>query len=53
MKVTPEIKNIYASIQKQLFYLIPEKWDRIYLYASVVEQMLNLANWRNVLLLLS
>lgn len=42
MKVTPEIKNIYASIQKQLFYLIPEKWDRIYLYASVVEQMLNL-----------
>ena len=42
MKATPEIKNIYASIQKQLFYLVPEKWDRIYLYASVVEQMLNL-----------
>ena len=42
MITTPEIKKIYASIQKQLFYLIPEKWDRIYLYASVTEQMLNL-----------
>ena len=42
MKVTPEIRSIYEDIQKQLFYLIPEKWDKIYLYASVVEQMLNL-----------
>lgn len=39
---TPEVKNIYASLQKQLFYLIPEKWDRIYLYASVIDQTLNL-----------
>lgn len=42
MITTPEVKKIYASIQKQLFYLIPEKWDRIYLYASVVEQILDL-----------
>lgn len=42
MITTPEVKKIYASLQKQLFYLVPEKWDRIYLYASVVEQMLNL-----------
>lgn len=42
MITTPEVKQIYASIQKQLFYLIPEKWDRIYLYASVTQQMLNL-----------
>lgn len=42
MITTPEVKKIYASLQKQLFYLIPEKWDRIYLYASVIEQMLNL-----------
>lgn len=42
MITTPEVKEIYASLQKQLFYLIPEKWDKIYLYASVVEQMLNL-----------
>ena len=39
---TPEVKKIYGSLQKQLFYLIPEKWDRIYLYASVSEQILNL-----------
>ena len=39
---TPEVKKIYASLQKQLFYLVPEKWDRIYLYASVSEQILNL-----------
>lgn len=42
MITTPEVKKIYASIQKQLFYLIPEKWDRIYLYASVMQQMMNL-----------
>lgn len=34
-----EIKSIYSELQKQLFYLIPEKWDRIYLYASVEEKM--------------
>ena len=34
-----EIRNIYSELQKQLFYLIPEKWDRIYLYASVEEKM--------------
>lgn len=42
MITTPEVKKIYASLQKQLFYLIPEKWDKIFLYASVIEQMLNL-----------
>lgn len=34
-----EIKGIYSEIQKELFYLIPEKWDRIYLFASVIEKM--------------
>lgn len=42
MITTPEVKKIYASLQKQLFYLVPEKWDKIYLYASVIEQMMNL-----------
>lgn len=37
MITTPEVKKIYASLQKQLFYLVPEKWDRIYLYASMYE----------------
>ena len=37
-----EIRKIYSELQKQLFYLIPEKWDRIYLYASVEEKMIGL-----------
>src|SRR5699024_6278249 len=37
-----EIRSVYSELQKQLFYLIPEKWDRIYLYASVEEKMLGL-----------
>ncbi len=31
------LKNIYSKIQTKLFYMIPEKWDRIYLYAAVIE----------------
>ena len=42
MIVIPEIRKIYASLQKQLFYLIPEKWDKICLYASVMEQIMSL-----------
>ena len=37
-----EIRKLYSELQKQLFYLIPEKWDRIYLYASVEEKMIGL-----------
>lgn len=32
------IKELYAEIRKCLFYMIPEKWDSIYLYASVVQR---------------
>lgn len=28
---------VFAEIQKKLFYMIPEKWEAIYLYASIVE----------------
>lgn len=35
-------KMIYAKIQKLLFYMIPEKWNSIYLYASVTEKINNL-----------
>ena len=37
MILDPKIKEIFTSIQKQLFYMIPEKWDKVYLYASVIE----------------
>lgn len=31
------LRDIYSKIQTKLFYMIPEKWDRIYLYAAVIE----------------
>ena len=34
-----EEKIIYSEIQKKLFYIIPEKWESIYLYASIIEQV--------------
>lgn len=42
MLTTSNIRNIYSTIQKQLFYMIPEKWDKVYLYASVIEHFNNL-----------
>lgn len=30
-------KNLYKNIQKQLFYMIPEKWSKVYLYSSIIE----------------
>ena len=27
----PEEKILYSDIQKKLFYIIPEKWESIYL----------------------
>lgn len=37
MVTRSSILEHYEKIQKQLFYMIPEKWDRVYLYASVVD----------------
>jgi len=33
------LSEMYSKIQRQLFYMIPEKWEKIYLYASVMEQI--------------
>lgn len=32
-----EEKKLYSEIQQKLFYIIPEKWDSIYLYASIID----------------
>lgn len=39
---TVRLRGIYSKIQTELFYMIPEKWDKIYLYASIIERMNNL-----------
>ena len=33
-----EEKKLYSEIQKKLFYIIPEKWESIYLYASIIDE---------------
>ena len=38
MPVGKTIKDLYSEIRKCLFYMIPEKWDSIYLYASVIQR---------------
>ena len=32
-----KLRTLYSKIQTQLFNMIPEKWNRIYLYAAVFE----------------
>lgn len=34
---TKKIKEIYEDIQKKIYYIIPEKWEKLYLYASVID----------------
>ena len=38
LKQTQKTKEIYKDIQRKLFYMIPEKWEKLYLYASVIEK---------------
>lgn len=37
LKQTRETKEIYEDIQRKIYYMIPEKWDKLYLYASVID----------------
>ena len=37
LRTTKNMKDKYEKIQNLLFDLIPEKWDEIYLYASVID----------------
>ena len=39
---TPTIRQKYEEIQRKLFYMIPEKWDKLYLYASIIDRFGNL-----------
>ncbi len=32
-----QVQSKFKKIQKQLFYMIPEKWNRVYLYASAID----------------
>lgn len=39
LKNTKNIRKRYEEIQRKIFYMIPEKWDEVYLYASVVQRL--------------
>ncbi len=40
MSVSKQERIIFEEIQKKIFYMIPEKWNAIYLYASIIEEPL-------------
>lgn len=35
---TKKIRRIYEDIQTKLYYMIPEKWEKLYLYSSVIDK---------------
>ena len=35
---TKKIKEIYEDIQRKLYYMIPEKWEKLYLYSSILDE---------------
>ena len=39
LKHTKKIKEMYEDIQKRILYMIPEKWDKMYLYSSVMDRI--------------
>ncbi len=53
MVSSSEEKQIYAEIQRKLFYIIPEKWESVYLYASIIDVPKQRPTRRNVFLLFS
>ena len=38
LKQTRETKEIYVDIQRKIYYMIPDKWEKLYLYASVIDE---------------
>lgn len=34
---TKKVKQIYEDIQRRIFYMIPEKWEKLYLYSSFID----------------
>ena len=44
MDISNEERNVFSEIQKKLFYMIPQKWDAIYLYASINQESYKSSN---------
>ena len=37
LRHTQKIKELYEGIKRHIYSMIPEKWESLYLYASVIE----------------
>lgn len=37
LKHTKKIEKMYENIQRHIYYMIPEKWSKVILYASVID----------------
>lgn len=42
METSLTMKKLYRDIQEKLYYMIPEKWDSVFLYASIFEGINNI-----------
>ena len=42
MNCPKELKEAHEEVQKRLFLMLPEKWERVYLYASIIDHFNNL-----------
>lgn len=42
MNCPKPLKMAHEEVQKKIFLMLPEKWDRLYLYASVIDHFNNL-----------
>ena len=38
LKQTKKTKEIYEDIQRKIYYMIPDKWEKLYLYASFIDK---------------
>ncbi len=39
LRHTQKVREKYEEIQRKIFYMIPEKWDKVCLYASVIDRL--------------
>jgi len=39
LKHTQKIKEKYEEIQRRIFYMVPEKWEELYLYTSIIDRL--------------
>ena len=39
LRHTQKMKKLYEEIQRKIYYMIPDKWEKIYVYASIIDRL--------------